>query len=578
MPDLNTNNTVKRNSSKNAGANAAVLKAMIAMLVVLTVVCASLGYMVYSEYAKNQTPEVIAANNNIVKNSVNSGNDDQSAMLAAVETDKIYDNIFINGVGVGQMTKSQAQSVLNEELTVPLEEKTITLTYEGKAYELTYKAFMAGYELDAALQTAFSYARNGSVLDRFNKVNELKTKPFEITATYFYDENAVKNAISALENEINIPAVNAAITRVDGEFITTKEQPGKKLDVNATALLVTELVRVINEGTVEMVVSEDKPRFYESDLANAQSLIGTFTTKTTTGNTSRNVNLKNALSKINNAVIYPGEVFSTNEYFGEMSEKNGYAYANVIVGGKFEEGIGGGVCQVSSTLYMALLHAELEIVERTNHSLKVTYADYGYDATLAGDYIDLKFKNNTDYPLVIEGYMEGGNVIVNVYGNEIHSPGRTLKFSNKQISTTPAPEGKVIEDPNLPLGQRVEETPARSGYKYQLIKSVYDNGVEIESVVVNTSNYKATASEVRVGTNPNLVNENKAGESAANNGEEAAQQQPPQQQTEPPDSNVGQSEWPDGVPGAPTDLSEFTEPAELDLSIINALRKAGDLP
>lgn len=579
MPDLNSNNPINKNRIKSSGANAAVLKAMIVMLLVLTGVTATLGYFVYSEYAKDE-PAKATADSPFGNNQNDS--DSQNAMLASIETDKIYDNILINGVNVGSMSKSQALTTLNKELTAPLEENIITLTYEGRSFEFPYKAFMVGYELEEALKTAFAYARDGSVLDRFDKVNDLKSEPFEITAPFFYDENAVKDAVMSLEEEINIPAVDASIQRVEGKFVTSKEAAGVKLDVNATAALVSDLLRNREGGVVGIVVSEDKPRFYEKDLQNAQSLIGTFTTKTTSGNTPRNTNLRNALSKINNVVIYPGEVFSTNEYFGEMSYNNGYTIASIIVGGKFEDGMGGGVCQVSSTLYMALLHAELEIVERLNHSLKVTYADYGFDATLSGDYIDLKFRNDTDYPVIIEGFMEGGSVTVNLYGYEIHSQNRTLKFTNKLISTTAPAQGKVVEDSTLALGQQVEVTPARNGYKYELIKTVYENNVEIDKVVINTSNYKATPGETRVGTNPNIPTENNAGESAS--GGENANQTSQEQQQPPVEENTDHSVWPDGIPGGntqsdvPSDLSDFADPADLDLSIINAIQNADNLP
>jgi hypothetical protein len=234
----------------------------------------------------------------------------------------------------------------------------------------------------------------------------------------------------------------------------------------------------------------------------ATSLLGSYTTNFAAGTNGRNTNLDNATSKINDTVLMPGEVFSTNEAFGEMSFDNGYAMGGTIVAGKMEDGMGGGVCQVSSTLYHALLYAELEIVERQNHSLKVGYMDWGFDATLAGDYIDLKFKNDTEYPVTIEAYTTSNQVIVNIYGHEIHDPSRNLVFENALINTVPPAAEVITEDPTLPLGERVEDMKPRTGYVYNVYKLVYENGEFLEKVQVNTSSYRATRGEFRVGTGP----------------------------------------------------------------------------
>ncbi len=107
--------------------------------------------------------------------------------------------------------------------------------------------------------------------------------------------------------------------------------------------------------------------------------------------------------------LYPGEVFSTNEHYGITSIENGYASAHVIVDNELVDGLGGGVCQISTNLYNAVLRAELEIVERRNHSLPVGYAPIGFDATLANPYIDFKFRNNYDSPILVCAWIDNGD-------------------------------------------------------------------------------------------------------------------------------------------------------------------------
>jgi len=560
----------RKNSHNKAPSNASVMRVMVVMLVFVTCVAAVLGYMVLS-----------GSGNSNGGGSSDEGNTNPAAAQpepspidAIPATDKIRENIFINNIDVGLMTKSEAVSLLNEKLADSFKDKKVTLTYMDKSYEIPFDYFNAVFNIDSAVADAFAYAEGGSATGGSAETVSLASEPYNITAEVSFDENAVRTAVRGIEDEINAPPKDASVRRDGGEFVVTKGIVGLRLDVAATALSVADCLRSAESGTVPITVNEDNPRFTASDIQNATSLIGSFKTVAAPGSANRDANIANALSKINNVVLYPGEVFSTNDHFGEMTYDNGYRMANVIQGGQFVEDMGGGVCQVSSTLYMALLYAELEIVERQNHSLKVSYVDYGFDATLAGNYIDLKFKNNTDYPILIEGIMNGSDVIVNIYGYEIHQSGRTLKFTNNLLSTTPAPEEKIIEDDTLPLGEEKEETPARSGFRYELIKTVFQDGEQISSTVVNRSTYKATARELHVGTNPDLPRTTEpttpteptdpTNPSDLPDPTEPVENPDPSDNTDPsdtPDPPQAPSDWPDGIP-LPSDLTTFTTEEE----------------
>ena len=140
------------------------------------------------------------------------------------------------------------------------------------------------------------------------------------------------------------------------------------------------------------------------------------------------------------------------------------------------------------------------MVERFNHSLKVGYADYAFDATLAGDYKDLKFKNSTGYPMYIESYLTSSNVVVKLYGYEQHDAGRKLEFKNKLVKTTPPGEPKVTEDNTKPEGYEEYEVTALDGKTYELYKYVYENGTLTDTVKINTSTYLPRRAEIIKGT------------------------------------------------------------------------------
>ena len=189
-----------------------------------------------------------------------------------------------------------------------------------------------------------------------------------------------------------------------------------------------------------------------------------------------------------------------NVELGPQTYENGYRNAAVIVNGKIEDGLAGGVCQITSTLYNAVILAELQIVERSNHSLAVSYVPLGQDAAIAGDYKDLKFKNNTDYPVYIEAYISGNKLIANVYGHEIHDSSRQVKFENVVNSVIEKPAEKVTEDNTKPKGYREVTHYGKEGKKVTTYKIVYENGKQISKDYFSTSTYRATADEVTVGT------------------------------------------------------------------------------
>ena len=175
----------------------------------------------------------------------------------------------------------------------------------------------------------------------------------------------------------------------------------------------------------------------------------------------------------------------------------------VIVNGKLEEGIGGGVCQIASTLYNALLLSDVEIYSRANHSLPVAYVPLGRDATYASDIIDFKFRNNSDYPLFVEAYCANNQVIVNLFGYKgLKLDYDEIKFASELIETIKPPETKIIEDPNLYTDQKIQESRPREGKKVKLYRLFYRNGILVDKQLINTSTYRAVAEVVRVGTKP----------------------------------------------------------------------------
>ena len=205
-----------------------------------------------------------------------------------------------------------------------------------------------------------------------------------------------------------------------------------------------------------------------------------------------------ATKSINGTVLMPGETFSFNGTVGERTVARGYQEAGVIVGNKVESGLGGGICQVSSTLYNACLKGNLKITERTHHTFPSAYVPKGQDATVDYGNIDFRFTNSYSYPLYIEGTTGGGYVSFSIYSDK--SLAATTCTITNDVYETLQPTTQYIDDATLLAGKTVTETPAHTGYKVKVYKAVYTNGKKISQETITDDYYKVVNAVVKRGT------------------------------------------------------------------------------
>lgn len=248
-------------------------------------------------------------------------------------------------------------------------------------------------------------------------------------------------------------------------------------------------------------------------------MIGSCTTSYRTSGVSRSANVENGANLINGTVLYPGEEFSTYETVAPFTQANGYYMAGSYVNGKVVDSLGGGICQVSTTLYNAVLAAELEVTERHNHSMIVSYVDPSADAAIAeSSGKDFKFVNNLDYPVYIEGITENKKITVNIYGLETRDENRKVSYESEVLEVIHPTADNIYADAGQPIGYIVTQS-AHIGYKARLWKVVTENGTEISREQINSSNYKVSPRSATVGTataDPNAYNEIMAAIGTAN--------------------------------------------------------------
>ena len=329
--------------------------------------------------------------------------------------------------------------------------------------------------------------------------------------------NQITNVSENVSKEITIPVKEAKAKDIDLDVIYNEihtepkdayiiEEPFQVIsDVSGVDFAITmeEAKQIIQEDKEEYVIplKITKAKTTIADLGSKAFpyRLGYFTTRYDAGNLSRTTNLAIATRKINEYVVQPGEVFSYNKVVGKRSVEAGYKEAAIYTSNGVENGLGGGICQISSTLYNAVLKANLEIVERHNHSYVTSYCAAGRDATVSYGSLDFKFKNSRKYPIKIVASVSGGVATVSIFGIK-EDPEYVVEITSSVTSNIPAPE-KRIEDPSLPAGQEVVVTKGTSGCRSVTYKTVYDtNGNKISSQQISSDYYGTIAKEIKVGT------------------------------------------------------------------------------
>ena len=318
------------------------------------------------------------------------------------------------------------------------------------------------------------------------------------------NEDTVRTYVENNCTKYDKKAQNASLTRENGAFNFVAGTEGLELNVDSAVRTISDYLENSwtsdNTEVLNLETQVTEPEGSAEELANIKDLLGSFTTSFSTSGSNRCKNVSSGASHINGTVLYPGEEFSAYETVSPFTEANGYAMAGSYLNGEVVDSMGGGICQVSTTLYNAVLRAELNVTERSPHSMTVHYVDLSEDAAIAGTYKDFKFVNSTEYPIYIEGYTTSDKKITfNIYGKETRDKNRTISFESQMVSETPATT-ILQEDAGQGIGYKAVSSKGSSGYVAELYKIVKVNGVETDRIKVNKSTYKGTNRVVTYGT------------------------------------------------------------------------------
>ena len=327
--------------------------------------------------------------------------------VQAKEEERIIPGIFVEDMSLEGKTAQEAREMV-EDYVEGLRTQSISLvTVNDNKVDVTPAEIGLTWKNTGLIDEVAGIGQKGNIVERYKAKKDLQFENKRYQLEFEVDETLLKNVLSEKCSVFNVEAENATLSREEEQFVIHPGVVGCVIDEAASYDMLYQFFTGEWDGTqteVELIAITDEPLGSEEELSKVKDVLGSFSTSFRSSGYSRSENVRNGCRLINGITLYPGEEFSTYDTVSPFSEANGYYMAGSYLNGQVVDSLGGGICQVSTTLYNAVLLAELEVTERHNHSMIVTYVDPSADAAIsesAGK--DFTFKNNTQAPIYIEG-------------------------------------------------------------------------------------------------------------------------------------------------------------------------------
>ena len=418
----------------------------------------------------------------------------------AEDTDRIAQGVYIGNIDVGGMTEQEALNAVTDYVN-NAGEAVFTLTAGEHSTQVKASDLALEFTDMNVVSEAMDVGKSGNLIKKYKDKKDLENGSVVIDMVLNVDHDTVSELLAEKADELDQKAVDNGLVRENGTFKIIKGSQGVEVNVEKSIAAIENYVS--NDwdgqgGNIELTAEIVEPKGSEEELSKVKDLLGGFNTNYSSSTQNRCDNIATAAGKINGTVLYPGEEFSVYETIGPLDAANGYELAGAYENGQTVQSYGGGVCQVSTTLYNAVIRAELKIVERFPHSMTVHYVPRSADAAIAGTHKDMKFKNTFDTPIYIEGKANGSTITFTVYGKK-KDPKRTVEFLSETTQVKESSES-TVSDNTLAEGQKVLESYGHTGYSARLWKIVKINGKQVSKKVFNTSTYMSTPTVYRVGT------------------------------------------------------------------------------
>lgn len=410
----------------------------------------------------------------------------------------IYPGVYIENIDIGFLSKEEALNKIEELYIGNEENRGIIVSINESEFYITFKDLGVEYNIEEALEECYLIGRENNLLRSYYNYRFRIRKDFKLVSKFH--EEYFQKYIENIKKQLCKCSEDATIEVKNGDIIIKSEVIGLGLEEGRLREEILSRLHYDNSNDdiiVEANLLEVVPRVIRENLSPINSVIASYETNIYNSSESRTNNINICTKSINGTLILPGEEFSFNEIVGPRSSSKGYENAKVIINNRFQDDIGGGVCQVSSTLHNAILRANIDPTERSGHSKAVKYVDYGYDATVSYGYLDYKFINTLPYAIYIEGKVSNNWLSFNIYSskelNKMHYEIGTV--NEKYIE----PNRIIEEDKNLYIGSRIVKQSGERGWSADIYRYTYYRGELTNEEFIYYAYIKPKDEIVRVG-------------------------------------------------------------------------------
>ena len=412
-------------------------------------------------------------------------------MRAVASGNVIHGPVYIDDILLTGMTMDEARAAVSAPREAQAQAFEVILTAGESNWRISSNEVPMAWDTESLLEKAYMIGRVGSLEQRYQQITTLTT-PVHLYSTFTYDRDVVRMLTETVALNLTVSPVDAAVIAFDvnnRSFAFSDDVAGQTVDADRLYQIVLEKLDNGQYGeTIAVEVVSVPPKVTRGQLETNYMRIASYSTNTTSDK-NRNNNIKLAAHALNGQMIAPHGEISFNTVTGQRTPEKGYLEAGAIENGRTVQEYGGGVCQVSTTMFNAMVRANCEIVKRKPHTWPSDYVPRGEDAAVDWPSLDLVMRNPTDAPMFITSWYEDQVITVEVYGLALEG-GITIELESETTYTKQPTEVVYTYNATLPIGTEQLLRKPRTGYAVQTYKVILKDGVEVSREKFYTSDYR----------------------------------------------------------------------------------------
>lgn len=417
------------------------------------------------------------------------GNTKEMTKEEILSYDKMYEGVTINGIDVKDLSREEVLKRLQNNVQLP---QKIILKSSGYTKDISLSEIELNLDYEQAVKEAFNIGRVGSDDDRIALLQIIVKNPKNISIKSKFNTEKLSKLIEEISKDLDIVQVDDKIEFSSGKAVVVEGTDGKAVDKYLLEGLFYNFDETLSLEIPIKVIEHKK--IDKSLVSSIKGIIGESTTYFDAYDTNRNTNIAIAAKTVSDIVIMPGEIFSFSDILADVTAEKGYKPAGTFLEDKIVNSIGGGICQVSSTLYQAAVKSDLKIIERNQHSQRVAYCTIGLDAMYYSGSSDLKLQNTFNFPIAITSIVSNNKITFRILG-DTDKKNYNIKIFTDGVITIPMPIEKIKDD-SLEEG-KVEIV--QKGYPGYRGSSYFKRDGE-DAKLLNSDSYKPKKQIIKIGT------------------------------------------------------------------------------